>query len=89
MLFRSITMLGECLTFVYDKNNRPDAMPGKHDDVLFSDMIANEIRPQQRFTIYEERRVDYSKLSEDILEDLQNASREMKEYILKKVGAVQ
>jgi len=46
-LFNDLTMLDECLTFVYDENNRPDAESGKHDDVLFSDMIANEIRPQQ------------------------------------------
>jgi hypothetical protein len=46
-LFNDITFLDECLTFVYDKDNRPDAESGKHDDVLFSDMIANEIRPQQ------------------------------------------
>lgn len=85
-LFTDITMLGECLTFVYDKNNRPDAQPGKHDDVLMSDMIANEIRPQQRMSIHEIKKVDYSKLSEDILEDLENASAEMRAYILKKIG---
>ena len=50
-LFNDLTMLGECLTFIYDKNNRPDAMSGKHDDVLFSDMIANEIRTQQVFEV--------------------------------------
>ena len=31
----------------YDKKNKPDAMSGKHDDLLISDMIANEIRSQQ------------------------------------------
>lgn len=48
-LFTDIEMLNECLTFIYDKNGRPDAMSGKHDDILFSDMIANEIRTQQSF----------------------------------------
>jgi hypothetical protein len=48
-LFNDITMLEECLTFVYDKKGRPDAISGKHDDALFSDMIANEIRTQQSF----------------------------------------
>lgn len=48
-LFTDITMLTEASTFVYDENNRPDAQSGKHDDVLFSDMIANEIRSQQTF----------------------------------------
>lgn len=45
-LFTDIPMLDECLTFVYDENGRPDAEEGKHDDILFSDMIANEIRSQ-------------------------------------------
>jgi hypothetical protein len=52
-LFNDITMLDECLTFVYDKDNKPDAESGKHDDVLFSDMIANEIRPQQTHEVTE------------------------------------
>ena len=42
-------MLTECSTFIYDENGRPDAQSGKHDDVLMSDMIANEIRTQQTF----------------------------------------
>ena len=56
-LFFDITHLDECLTFVYDKNNRPDAESGKHDDLLIGDMIANEIRPQQSF------------IAEEILDD--------------------
>jgi hypothetical protein len=39
--------LGEMLTFVKDKSGRPDAQTGKHDDLLFSDMIAEGIRDQQ------------------------------------------
>ena len=50
-LFTHIGMLQECLTFVKDKNGRPDAESGKHDDILMSDMIANASRSQQRFTI--------------------------------------
>jgi hypothetical protein len=49
-LFNNIPMLQECLTFVYDKETRPDAMTGKHDDILFSDMITNEISSQQAMT---------------------------------------
>ena len=47
-LFTDIDMLKECLTFVYDKNMRPDAESGKHDDLLFSDMIAEAARDQQK-----------------------------------------
>lgn len=52
-LFTDVTMLNEASTFVYDENGRPDAQDGKHDDVLFSDMIANEIRGQQTFEVKE------------------------------------
>lgn len=47
-LFHDIPTLREMITFVYDDNGRPDAIAGKHDDLLFSDMIAGEIRGQQR-----------------------------------------
>ncbi|MFW9968631.1 MAG: hypothetical protein ACFFDF_00425 [Candidatus Odinarchaeota archaeon] len=46
-LFNDIETLKEMLTFVEDEKGRPDAESGKHDDLLFSDMIANEIRVQQ------------------------------------------
>jgi hypothetical protein len=64
-LFNDVEMLRECLTFVYvEKNDRPDAMPGKHDDILFSDMIANEIRQQQRTMMIEEVEKPRSKLTD-------------------------
>lgn len=50
-LFTHIAMLDECLTFVYDDEGRADAESGKHDDILFSDMIANKIREQQRMYV--------------------------------------
>ena len=39
-LFTHIGFLSECLTFVIDKNGRPDAESGKHDDLIMSDAIA-------------------------------------------------
>jgi len=45
-LFTDIDFLLECLTFVYDKG-RPDAMSGKNDDILFSDMICEAVGDQQ------------------------------------------
>ena len=47
-LFNDIHYLQECLTFVYDKDMRPDAESGKHDDILFSDMLAEEAGGQQK-----------------------------------------
>jgi hypothetical protein len=55
-LFTHIPMLDECLTFVTDDKGRPDAEKGKHDDILFSDMIAVHIRTQQRMTVTVEKR---------------------------------
>lgn len=46
-LINDIPTLEEMLSFVYDENNRPDAESGKHDDMLISEMICNEIRWQQ------------------------------------------
>jgi hypothetical protein len=57
-LFHDIPTLREMITFVYDDDGRPDAISGKHDDLLFSDMIANEIRGQQRTFIEEEEETD-------------------------------
>lgn len=64
-LFNDVEMLRECMTFVYDDNGRPDAVSGKHDDLLFSDMIANEIRAQQRFTREEKQTPDRYKTDID------------------------
>ena len=87
-LFNDITMLDECLTFIYDDNGRPDAESGKHDDLLFSDMIANEIRPQQRFTVDNHQTIDLSKLPEDLQDDYYNAPDDVKPYLAKKWGLV-
>lgn len=65
-LFPDVEMLGECLTFVYDENNRPDAMAGKHDDLLFADMIAAEIRGQQRMKVDEEPKPARARLPEQL-----------------------
>ena len=46
-LFTDIETIDEMLTFIYDENLRPDATEGKHDDLLFSDMIAQATRWQQ------------------------------------------
>ena len=55
-LLCDIPTLQEALTFLYDGNGRPDAMKGKHDDLLFSEMIANEARQQQRYDVFDARK---------------------------------
>ena len=47
-LIQDIPTLNQMLTFVYDKNGRPDAMSGKHDDLLIADCMLNEICDQQK-----------------------------------------
>ena len=67
--FTDITMILECLSFIYDENMRPDAMQGKHDDMLFSDMIAETTRWQQKVEAEPQRKLEgYFTPSE--LEDL-------------------
>lgn len=85
-LFNDIDMLNECLTFIYDKDGRPDAMSGKHDDILISDMIANEIRQQQRFTANGEAE-KLVKWRKDQYEDFYNCkSQEDRDYLIKRWG---
>jgi hypothetical protein len=87
-LFTDITFLDECLSFAYDENNRPDAIDGKHDDVLFSDMIANEIRTQQSFALTTTSSVDLSKLPQDLQEDYWGAPKSERPRLLKKWGLI-
>ena len=87
-LFNDIDMLNECLTFIYDKDGRPDAMSGKHDDILISDMIANEIRQQQRFTANGEAE-KLVKWRKDQYEDYYAASKEEREHLIKLWGRPQ
>ena len=70
-LFNDIPMLEECLTFIY-KDGRPDAMSGKHDDALFSDMIANEIRQQQSFEAEFYAEVIHRSFDEDNIQESHN-----------------
>jgi hypothetical protein len=84
-LFNDITMLRECMTFVYDKNGRPDAIIGKHDDQLFSDMIANEIRGQQTFSITKPEG-EKARWRPDQFEDYQNANEEDRKMLLQRWG---
>lgn len=84
-LINDIPTLQECLTFVYDKNGRPDAMSGKHDDLIFSDMIAQEIRGQQSFETSVEN-ISRNHWSADMWEDYNNADLEGKKYLDRKWG---
>lgn len=45
--FRDQELLGEMLTFTYNESHRPEAMSGKHDDLVMAAAIAYAIRHQQ------------------------------------------
>lgn len=62
-LFNDIQTLTQMLTFVIDKDGRPDAMEGKHDDLLMADCILNEIRTQQDMRPSEVHKKSYSSMA--------------------------
>jgi len=81
-LINDIPTLKEMLTFVYDKNGRPDAMSGKHDDLLFSEMIANAIRPEYTMKAEGQANVfDIERLPKDMQQDYFNAPPELRSYL--------
>ncbi len=53
-MLRSEELLREMLTFIRNEDMRPEAAKGKHDDLVMAAAIANHIRPQQRYELYEE-----------------------------------
>lgn len=85
-LLYDIPTLQEALTFIYDDNGRPDAMEGKHDDLLFSDMIANQIREQQSFEP-EKDSPGRHRYSEDMMEDWSRATDEERRLMVELWGS--
>ncbi len=83
--FVDYEMLGEMLTFIRSENGKPEAIVGKHDDLVMAAAITYGIRTQQRVT---ESKVAYSMdgWSEDMKEDYRRASEEEKAYLRKAWG---
>jgi hypothetical protein len=46
--FKDRELLGEMLTFCYNEDHRPEALAGKHDDLVMAAAIAYAVRHQQR-----------------------------------------
>lgn len=87
-LFNDIDMLQECLTFVKDENGRPDAMSGKHDDLIFSDMIAQAAREQQEVRAPEEKEKTKVKVHNSLKEDYENATDTIKKMMIDMYGDI-
>lgn len=85
-LLNDYETLGEMLTFVYDKNWRPQAENGAHDDLVMALAIAHGIRGQQE-TAARARAVQGTAVWEpDMWADYERAGPELKEMLLQKWG---
>ena len=82
-VIRSRWTLGEMIVFVYDKNRKPQAAEGQHDDLVIAAAIAHMARTQQRCTV-EESGGDKSHWTPDMWEDYNRADPETRKYLEKK-----
>lgn len=53
-MLMSRELLGEMLTFIRNKEMRPEAAAGEHDDLVMAAAIAHYVRPQQDYVAAEE-----------------------------------
>ncbi len=82
-VIRSRWTLGEMIVFVYDKNRKPQAAEGQHDDLVIAAAIAHMARTQQRYTV-EEPGGDKSHWTPDMWEDYNRADAETRKMLEKK-----
>lgn len=61
-MINSEDLLREMLSFVRNKDMRPEAAPGMHDDLVMACAIANYIRPQQSFELFKAKEEPQVKL---------------------------
>lgn len=85
-VIKSRWTLGEMIVFVYDKNRKPQAAEGQHDDLVIAAAIAHTARTQQRYTV-EEPGGDRSHWTKDMWEDYDRADAETRKYLEKRWGA--
>lgn len=85
-LVTSYYTLGEMLTFVYDKNRKPQAASGQHDDLVMGAAICYSIRGQQRYTV-ELKDKTQAKWTADMWEDYNAADAATREMMIRKWGA--
>jgi hypothetical protein len=84
-LINHIGTLKEMLKFVKNKQGRPEAMPGEHDDLVMSLAITLAIRGQQTALI-PKAQPSIKDLPEDLQEDYRKAAPDMKKYLADKWG---
>lgn len=79
-VIRSRWTLGEMIVFVYDKNRKPQAAEGQHDDLVIAAAIAQMARSQQQYTV-EEPGGDKSHWTPDMWEDYNRADPETRKML--------
>lgn len=84
-LVTSYHTLGEMLTFVYDKNRKPQAASGKHDDLVMAAAICYSIRGQQRYTIAEDS-AESRRWTADMWDDYWAADAQTREMMKRRWG---
>lgn len=82
-VIKSRWTLGEMIVFVYDKNRKPQAAEGQHDDLVIAAAIAQMARSQQRYTV-EEPGGDRSHWTPDMWEDYNRADAETRKMLEKR-----
>ena len=82
------TTLQEMLTFVRGEDWKPEAEAGAHDDCVMSLAIAHYIRPQQRYTKWQNGAAGV-KWTASQWEDYENASPAEREMLIKRWGRPQ
>ena len=63
---RDYETLGEMLSFAKNDKGKPEALPGKHDDLVMALAIAHHARPQQRMTVRTRPETPRKKLIEQL-----------------------
>lgn len=81
----SYQTLGEMLTFVYDKNRKPQAASGQHDDLVMAAAICYSIRGQQRYTIAEDS-AERRRWTADMWDDYWAADAQTREMMKRRWG---
>jgi hypothetical protein len=82
-LINDVATLREMIVFIKNDQGRPEAQQGKHDDLIMALAIALKATEQQT-KVSKERQLDLSKLPEDMKQDYDKATPEMKKYLADK-----
>lgn len=84
-LINDIGVLKEMLTFIKNKQGKPEAMPGKKDDRVLAYAITLAIRGQQT-TLIPKQQLSVKDLPKDLQEDYWKATPDMRKYMEQKWG---